>query len=265
MAAHRSTGHVAVLLTAVLVAGCQWVPQSRYDASQAQLRALAEQSRAQQAELANLRAHSRQIESQLLRAEEDLALLEEEGAGKRYASYEGRRANLYDALGNSTGTELRRQLLSVAERAPNLEFELQGGLLRSQAELLFETGQADLDADSRRLLSELARAFQAGDAGELRVLIIGHTDDRPVAKKPTRELFPDNWHLSTARALAVAAYLREAGLPEERLGVAGFADAQPVAESRTPEGRQRNRRVEILVVGSEAPLVGSNRRERSYR
>ena len=56
--------------------------------------------------------------------------------------------------------------------------------------------------------------------------------------------------------MAVADRLRKAGLPEDRMGVTGFGQFQPVSPNDTAEARQRNRRVEIFVIGPETPVVG---------
>ena len=71
-----------------------------------------------------------------------------------------------------------------------------------------------------------------------------------------RERFASNFHLSTARALAVADQLRRQGLSERRIGVAGFGPHQPVAPTPQPGHRQKNRRVEIFVMAPDVPVVG---------
>ena len=71
-----------------------------------------------------------------------------------------------------------------------------------------------------------------------------------------REKYPNNFHLSTARALAVADRMKRAGLPEQRMGISGFGPCQPIASNATAQDRQKNRRVEILVMASDVPVVG---------
>ena len=61
---------------------------------------------------------------------------------------------------------------------------------------------------------------------------------------------------SASRAVAVVDCLRDAGLPENRMGIAGFAQYQPISPNDTAQARKRNRRVEIFVVGPETPVVG---------
>ena len=87
-------------------------------------------------------------------------------------------------------------------------------------------------------------------------MIVGHTDSRQIARRPTRNKYPDNWHLSSARALAVADYLRHKGVRDEQIGVAGYGDHQPIAANQSAEERHFNRRVEVFVMGPETPVVG---------
>jgi chemotaxis protein MotB len=87
-------------------------------------------------------------------------------------------------------------------------------------------------------------------------MVVGHTDDQTVARKPAREQFPDNFALSTARALAVAKLMQQQGMAENRIGVAGFGAHQPIAPNVTAKDRQKNRRVEVFVMNRDVPVVG---------
>ncbi len=71
-----------------------------------------------------------------------------------------------------------------------------------------------------------------------------------------RDKYPNNFHLSTARALAVADVLRGQGLSDKRIGVAGFGSHQPLTDNQTDVDRQKNRRVEIFVMPRDVPVVG---------
>ena len=92
-----------------------------------------------------------------------------------------------------------------------------------------------------------------------KILVAGHTDPVPT----TGTVWPTNWELSTARATATLRVLNESyGLPGPRLSAVGHADTRPRATNETPEGRQQNRRTEIVVLVepdtatvSEIPLV----------
>jgi chemotaxis protein MotB len=60
--------------------------------------------------------------------------------------------------------------------------------------------------------------------------------------------FPSNWELSVARATTVVRYLQETGVPPDRMVASGRAEYQPVADNDTPEGRKKNRRIEITLI-----------------
>ena len=75
------------------------------------------------------------------------------------------------------------------------------------------------------------------------VLIRGHTDNRPIRSAR----FPSNWHLSQARADAVAEALTPRLGSHPKVKTEGSADSEPVATNETPEGRAQNRRVEVIV------------------
>jgi type VI secretion system protein ImpK len=75
------------------------------------------------------------------------------------------------------------------------------------------------------------------------VRIIGYTDDQPI----NTIAFPSNVQLSTARAKAASAMLAPSVGDASRLSAEGRADADPIAPNTTPEGRERNRRIEIVL------------------
>jgi len=103
----------------------------------------------------------------------------------------------------------------------------------------FAPGIADLRREVFPVLEEVAAAMESRP--ELKVEIVGHTDDRPIA---TRE-YPTNWELSAARASGVARHLIEKGIDPGRLSVQGYAAFRPVLPNSDGEGREANRRVEI--------------------
>ena len=78
-------------------------------------------------------------------------------------------------------------------------------------------------------------------------MIEGHTDDRPL-EDSKQSRFPNNWELSTARAVTVTRFLIEARMSPENLVAAGHAAYDPVSDNRTAQGRQENRRIEIVLL-----------------
>jgi len=243
--------------------GCV-VPRARYHEALSQVRTLREQNRAQLTEIENLRAHSRNIENQLMRTEQELALLEEQLGIDReqLANYQREHAELQERLKGLVwgiarlSPDVAAQLSELSRRFPDLQFDPLSGVAKLDTDVLFDSGSAEVKPGAQELLQRLARALSAPEAQNLKVLVVGHTDDRRIKGKPIREKYPTNFHLSSARALAVADVLRKAGLPEARLGVVGLADHEPVAPNADPRDRQKNRRAEIYVMAPEVPVVG---------
>jgi chemotaxis protein MotB len=112
--------------------------------------------------------------------------------------------------------------------------------------VLFGTGSSDLSDDGRRALGRVAEALQGGNQ---KISVEGHTDNVPVTKEETRKRYPrGNIELSVGRAFAVYDYLiKDGGVPESRVSVAGFGPNRPVAPNTSDINKWRNRRVEIRV------------------
>ena len=103
--------------------------------------------------------------------------------------------------------------------------------------ILFATGKADLQPESRPVLKEIAETLKQHE--DLKVLIEGHTDN--VGKADA------NLALSDARAAAVkAALVSQFGIAADRVTTKGFGDTRPTVPNATPEGRAQNRRVEVV-------------------
>jgi chemotaxis protein MotB len=80
---------------------------------------------------------------------------------------------------------------------------------------------------------------------DLNIGIEGHTDNVPIKYSGWKS----NWELSTARALSVLHYLEDSkNIDPKRLSATGYGEFQPVTVNDTPEGRQKNRRVEIVIL-----------------
>ena len=75
--------------------------------------------------------------------------------------------------------------------------------------------------------------------------VVGHTDSDPIKK--SRKLWKDNWALSAERALAVLRYLSDRGVRPERIRAVAAGQGHPVASNTTASGKEKNRRVEIVV------------------
>jgi len=264
MLACRAVVSYLALGTLVLFSGCLFVPRSELNSLASQNVSLVEQNHAQAARIENLEVHSRNIEDQLMRAEEDLALLEERAGldRKQLANYQAERDQLHEQFmglihGRSQlAPEVRGRLAEISERYPSLRFDPSTGVSKLDTDILFDEGQAELKPGAEEVLTDLSRLLASPDARDLKLFVVGHADDRLIAGKPVREKYPNNFHLSAHRALVVCDELRRLGLEAERVGVAGFGSHQPVAPNVTEEDRRKNRRVELFVMAPDVPLIG---------
>ncbi len=256
-------GLLGVALATLGLSGCL-APQSQVDAMRVQNQSLSQQNRALAAQVENLQVHSRNTEDQLARAEENLALVDERLSlnQKQLTNYQREREQLPGHAGRLSNwrsrltPEIAKKLADISRRYPSLQFDAKAGVAKMDTDILFDSGADGLKSGAEKVLAELAQLMKSPDGRDLRLMIVGHTDDQKIAGRPVREKNPSNFHLSTSRALAVADKLHKFGLPDERMGVAGFGPYQPVAPNLTAQDRQKNRRVEIFVMAPEVPVIG---------
>tara|TARA_B100000745_G_scaffold292805_1_gene234077 strand:+ start:208 stop:819 length:612 start_codon:yes stop_codon:yes gene_type:complete len=112
------------------------------------------------------------------------------------------------------------------------------------AEVLFDSGKADLRKSSLRKMDKVAQVLNT-TVKDLNIGIEGHTDNVPIKHSGWKS----NWELSTARALGVLHYLeQQKNVNPKRMAATGYGEYRPVASNASPEGRQKNRRVEIVIL-----------------
>jgi len=117
--------------------------------------------------------------------------------------------------------------------------------------VLFPSGSAAVQPAGADVLRAVAGAVHGLPN---QIAVEGHTDPTPISTAQ----FPSNWELSTARASSVLRFLvDDAGLDPSRLTASGYADTRPIADNAAAEGRDRNRRVEIVVLSSQ-PAGGAD-------
>lgn len=129
---------------------------------------------------------------------------------------------------------LLQQLNSVLETRDSAR-----GLIANMGDVLFETGKYELKPAARERLARVSGLLLAYSG--LKVAVEGHTDN------VGGDAY--NQKLSEQRAEAVRAYLVQFGVPDNAVTARGFGKTQPVATNDTADGRQKNRRVELVVSG----------------
>ncbi len=116
-------------------------------------------------------------------------------------------------------------------------------------DVLFDSGKANLKPRGKEALAQLATALATISGRHFQVA--GHTDNEKIRVSG----YASNWQLSSARALEVLAFLVQSGMRNEAVSAAGYAEFDPVAPNDTPEGRGRNRRIEITLQPNIDELV----------
>jgi chemotaxis protein MotB len=143
-------------------------------------------------------------------------------------------------------SEFYGRLNAILGDSPYVKVE--GDRFVLQAELLFESGSAELGTEGREqliqvgnILLDLSQKIPSTINWILR--IDGHTDRVPIKTKQ----FNSNWELSTARAVSVVRFLSDYGFPEDRMAAAGFSQFHPIYPAQTPEAYRMNRRIEMKL------------------
>jgi len=117
-----------------------------------------------------------------------------------------------------------------------------GLLIRFLDNVLFPSGSAELKSDSTEIIDMIADVVKKNDNN---VRIEGHTDNVPIRTGK----FPSNWELSTTRAVNVVRYLIEVkGIAPDKLSAAGYGEYHPIEKNDNAAGREKNRRVDIVVL-----------------
>lgn len=151
------------------------------------------------------------------------------------------RAQTYQQLNNQLKAELAGTQTQIEELQNLVRLTL-------ASSVLFPEGGWELSDAGKAALAKAAPTL-AALSGQ-RIVVKGFTDNVPIGSS-LRERFAGNIELSKARADAVAAFLQAQGVPASLITTVGLGEAHPVATNDSPEGRAKNRRVEIDIV--EAP------------
>lgn len=189
--------------------------------------------------------------------------------GQSVEALSGEKGALSKALADTKARleELRRQQAAAEARAAQfrdlvarfqklvdagqLKVVMRGGrmLLELANDVLFDSGRTDLKDDGRRTLLEVAKVLRT--MPDRRFQVAGHTDN----VKINTARFPSNWELSTARAVEVVKLLIEGGMDPKALSAGGYGEFAPVTGNEAPDGRAKNRRIEIALVPNLEELV----------
>ena len=132
-----------------------------------------------------------------------------------------------------------------------LMLDERGLLVRFMDNVLFDSGKADLTPKAREIINKVAEIIRQNDKN---VRVEGHTDNVPI----NTFRFPSNWELSTTRAVNVVKYLvEECDIEAKRMSASGYSDQHPIDDNTTHTGRQKNRRVDMVILRAEKEETNS--------
>ncbi len=233
----RRTHHTArvralALLTAgaVVIAGgasTACVSTSQYyqleqerDALAARNNALATEKTVLESKVATLQTQGEDLGSKLREREEEARKLQE----------------TYDGLRKSLEKEMKAGQIEVEQLRDGLRVNV-------SQDILFDSGSAALDKSGTSVLGRVATQLKKSSH---QILVIGHTDNKPIRPALAKQ-YPSNWELAGARAASVVRLFAQSGLSSKRMRAVSVADTQPVKSNKTEEGRAKNRRIEIRL------------------
>jgi chemotaxis protein MotB len=256
VAALRHICSMALCASLVLAAGCGY-SEEEMRAKVREIQALREQLAAEEAqnqktqrELDELRARAEQLKGQLAAAGVDVANLKGtvEEQARALEEYKKRAAQLeaikkrFELL-RAKLQNLTKLGLKVLVRNNRMVIELPG-------DVLFDSGRETLRKQGEEILSQVAAVIRRDATLNSRhYQVAGHTDSKPYGGG-----FKDNWGLSVMRAREVLAFLVKpedkggGGLDAKKWSASGYGETEPIADNASNEGRQKNRRVELVVL-----------------
>lgn len=174
------------------------------------------------AELANLQGQKAATEKELAELRR-----QKEAAEKRIAAFKAMQQKFRALV--DTGK------LQVAFRNGQMTLKLPSGIL-------FPSGSADLSKAGQAALTDVVKILL--EFKDRRFVVAGHTDNQPIRTKA----FKNNWYLSTARANSVVQFMIQQQFPAKNLAAAGYGEFDPVAPNDNDQGRELNRRIELILV-----------------
>lgn len=207
--------------------------ETKIAAADARIKSLEDAVKAKDAEIAGLKKEAAGLSQERAKAIEEKE--------KAIAELTSTREKLTSELKE----EIRKGEIAITQLKDKLSLNL-------VEKILFDSGSALVKKDGKKVLDRVAEILKKVQDKQIR--IEGHTDNVPISARII-EKFPSNWELSTSRATNVVKYLQEKGVDPKYLVASGSSQYRPIALNDTPEGRSKNRRIEIVLTPYEPEAV----------
>jgi len=142
----------------------------------------------------------------------------------------------------SMSAYIDQDLIEVTQTKHWIEVEI-------KSKMLFGSGTARISYKALKVMRSIAAILKPLPNV---INVEGHTDNIPIKNA----MFPSNWELSASRAASVVHIFSRLGIDPERLAAIGYAEHRPVADNATANGRQKNRRVSLLIMTGKKQKAG---------
>lgn len=254
----RSTARALIISFALSAVACGGYSEEEMQAQLDKYAALNNEHEKTKAELAAVQAHVAKLEGEL----EDMGFkLHAEGMEKgklldALEEYKQRAAALERI--KARFESLRKKLEELTKLGLKIEIRKNRMVISLPGDVLFASGKDTLEKEGIDILGKVAKVIREdADLAKRTYQVAGHTDNEPIASLATKKQFKDNWGLSLMRAREVLLFLvgdpaaeknPGGGLAVSNWAASGYGDTDPVAENDTPEGREKNRRVELIMM-----------------
>jgi chemotaxis protein MotB len=247
--------------TSLLLGSLGCVSQEKYNAMKLDRDGLAEQLAKAQSDANGARAEADSYKNQLsqlmnnggslqglvanLQQQNSQLTAQIEELNRRYADAMNRPGG-----GTALPPELSNTLSAFAQQNPDLvDFDAARGIVKFKSDVTFAVGDATLSPRAREVITRFASILNSAAASGYELMVAGHTDNQRVVNPRTIEAgHKDNWYLSAHRAISVANDLMGHQVNPQRVAVVGYADQRPVASNSSEATREKNRRVEVLIL-----------------
>lgn len=248
-----------ISLAALIVAmvGCGH-SEDEWQAQLAKYDALAQRNAATEAELEKARARVGELEQQL------------EAMGLQVKEMDTMRAALEDYKKRADTLErikarfeaLRKKLEKLTNLGLKVEIRRNRMVISLPGDVLFASGRDQLRDEGKTVLAQVAEVIRTdADLAKRHYQVAGHTDNRPLAG--TKGMFRDNWGLSLMRAREVLVFLTSdpaekgggGGLAVSNWSASGYGETDPIASNDEDDGRQKNRRVELILMPDVSEML----------
>ena len=232
----ESISLAAIAVAALAVSGC--VSTQRY-------RKLESDLTEQNKKLTNAEKKIDELTTVRAQLEDTTQTLAEQKAALEKAQEEQKKT--YDQLVNELQGEIDEGEVAITQYKDKLSVNVAD-------RIFFDSGQTKIKQSGRQVLARVGKVLK--NVTDKQILVEGHTDNVKIAKA-LQSRYPTNWELSAARATNVVRFLQDqAGIDGSLLVAVGRGEFRPIAPNDTPEGRQKNRRIEILLQDKEVDTLG---------